>query len=253
MKKIFLILLYSFSFFGLHANRNDLTIIFEKGNKAYEKEAYTQAIFLYESILQKGYENAALHYNLGNAYFRSNNYGKAILNYERSLRLNPSDKTAQMNLQIVNAKTTDKMEEIPPFLVNKWWLSFIKAFSLNTWALISLGSLLIFCLVLGYFLLSQNYTKKRMAFYTSLCIAFLFIFSIVCSGKAYSIRFADNQAIVMDAFVQAKSSPAENGTDKFVLHEGSKIIIEENLNNWAKIKLPDGNIGWIPESSFEII
>lgn len=224
----------------------------ENARNAYGNGDYIQAISIYETINKEG-ESDNLYYNLGNAYYKNNQIGKAILNYERALRINPSFDDAIFNLQLANAKIQDKIDPIEKFFLTEWVKSLRLLLSSNTWAWISIimFSLALFS-ALGYAFSPYKWLRKTSFF----MILFFFIFSsttFIFAKQQKKHMELRSEAIVMEGSVTVKSSPDESGTELFIIHEGTKVSIKSSLNQWVEISLLDGNVGWVKKSQIEQI
>lgn len=224
----------------------------EQARIAYSNGDYAQAISLYKTISQDG-ESDKLYYNLGNAYYKDNQIGKAILNYERALRINPSYDDAMFNLQLANARIQDKIDPIEVFFLTQWINNLRSLLSSNAWAWISVVMFSLTLLsALGYAFGPYKWLRKTAFF----MILFFLIFSITTFSFAKQQKNYMEQrseAIVMDSSVTVKSSPDESGTELFVIHEGTKVFIKNTLNQWVEISLLDGNVGWVKISQIEQI
>jgi tetratricopeptide (TPR) repeat protein len=251
MKKFLIIFLVIFNTLQLAANTANTDI--EAANKAYNKEKYNDAIILYNKVLEKGDVASDLYYNLGNCYFRIANYPMAILNYERAKKLNPADADVDFNLKIANTKIIDKIETVPQLFFVKWWILLSNILSYDYWAIISIISISSFFIILFIYLASTTYQLKKLSFWIGFSMIFITIFSIHFAFKQYNNINALNQAIIFTPTVTVKSSPDEKGADKFVIHEGTKVILLDELNNWVKISIANGSNGWIEKQCFEII
>ncbi len=251
MKKFLIIFLVIFNTLQLAANTANTDI--EAANKAYNKEKYNDAIILYNKVLEKGDVASDLYYNLGNCYFRIANYPMAILNYERAKKLNPADADVDFNLKIANTKIIDKIETVPQLFFVKWWILLSNILSYDYWAIISIISISSFFIFLFIYLASTTYQLKKLSFWIGFSMIFITIFSIHFAFKQYNNINAFNQAIIFTPTVTVKSSPDEKGADKFVIHEGTKVILLDELNNWVKISIANGSNGWVEKQCFEII
>lgn len=251
MKKFLIIFLVFFSTLHLLAKTNNSDI--ETANKAYTKEKYSDAINLYNKVLDKGLESFELYYNIGNCYFRMANYPMAILNYEKAKKLNPADDDIDFNLKIANTKIVDKIDPIPQLFFVKWWILFTNLFSYDNWAVIAIVSISFFFMFLFLYLASKSYKTKKFSFWVSVLFLIIALLSLNYSYKQYSNIYSKDTAIIFAPNVTVKSSPDEKGTDKFVIHEGTKVTILDELNNWVKIKIANGSNGWIEKQTFELI
>lgn len=248
MRKIYILLLLVCS--GLVSQAGEIV---DRANEAYGQEDYIGAIALYEQALQEEGVSSDLYYNLGNACYKHEEYAKAILNYERALSLNPGNSDARFNLDMANTQITDKIDPVGQFFLSVWIESWRSSLSANAWAMIGVISFLLFIAGLYLYLFVSSIRMKKIGFFGGLAVLLVailancFAFGLNAKAKAHS------EAIVFAPTVSVKSSPAESGTDLFILHEGTKVSILETLGEWAEIKISDGNRGWLPSSSIEVI
>lgn len=221
---------------------NDLAL---KAEKAYVNKDYKQAIALYESILKEGSTSYKLHYNLGNAYYKNNELGKAIFNYELANKLQPNNKDVKMNLKIANEKTIDKIESKEIFFIIAIKSGLVNALSTNGWAWFSIFSL-IGCLSFAFiFLISNQLLLKRIGFFLSGISLILFIATMVLGFSALDEKQELNFAIVTNRESKIREEPNVTSKSKFSLHEGTKVSVLESNPEWTNIKLENGNEGWI--------
>lgn len=222
-------------------------------DSAYANERYSEAISNYESVLDLGYESAALYYNLGNAYFNINDLPSAILNYERAKVLSPRDPDIAFNLNIANSMIPDKIESVPEIFYIRWWKSLRDSFSLYTWTLISLSIFLLLVISAGVFILSQKMVIRRAAFWLGIVFVVLSISGFATTYSKYGIESKHLYAIIFDPTITVKSAPNQSGKDLFVIHEGTKVFIMEEINGWCNIRIANGSDGWLPASSIRRI
>lgn len=234
---LFLILLSS----SINAN-DDLQI---KAEKAYSNKDYKQAISLYESILKEGSTSYKLHYNLGNAYFKNNEIGKAIYNYELANKLQPNNKDVKTNLKIANEKTIDKIESRENFFILAIKSGIVNSLSTSGWAWFSIFSLL-GCLSFAFlFLVSNHIFLKRLGFFLSGISLITFISSMALGFSALDDKKEVHFAIITNRESRIHEEPNVTSKTKFNLHEGTKVGVLESNPEWTNIKLENGNEGWI--------
>lgn len=227
--------------------------LFALANQKYSDGQYEEAAQSYEEIIATGYTSAALLYNLGNTYYKLNKLTLAILNYERALLLSPGDEDLKYNLDIANQLVADKIDALPEFFLSKWVRQLRMGFSPDTWGKISLITFFLTGLsVLLFFFLRRRFFRK-LFLAVGLVMLLLSGTSLLFGLKQNKLLTDRNTAIIFSSSVTAKSSPDESGTDLFVLHEGVKVWIIDELNEWLEIQLADGNKAWIPENSLERI
>lgn len=225
----------------------------QMANQLYADKNFEKAQSLYEKIVSQGYESAALYYNLGNTYFKSGMYPNAILNYERALLLEPNNNDILFNLKMANQFVIDKLEPLPvPFFI-KWFENTANLLSETQWAIASIVCFVCMLIFALFYLFSKTLSLKKTGFILAVIFIILSSLSGVFANHKYKQNSYRNHAIVFKPSVTVKSSPDESGTNLFVAHEGLKIEIIQQVNNWVEIKLVDGNIGWIKTDAIEII
>jgi tetratricopeptide (TPR) repeat protein len=200
-----------------------------------------------------GYASAKLYFNLGNAYYKHGNIPKAILNYERAKLLDPNDDDISFNIELCNQFIVDQIEPLPrPFFVQWYWV-IVNINSADEWAVISLIAFVLLLLVALAYFFSPSSVLKKVSF------SFGVLFLVVCLS---TLGFASQQkkkilqhrsAIIFTPTVTVKGSPDESGTALFVIHEGLKVDVLETVGLWYKIRLIDGNIGWVKKDVLELI
>jgi tetratricopeptide (TPR) repeat protein len=250
MKRIIFIILVLISFSAIAEN---FQTIIDSANANYTQGNYELAIEKYNHVLDEGYEAAEVYYNLGNAYFRSNKTTKAIINFERALKLNPNDEDIQFNLQLSKQYVVDKIDILPDFFLTKWYRSFVKMFSSDMWAFISMLSFVLGLIFLLLYFLLRHRSFRKFGFWFGLFFIFISISTFTFSNKQKQLAQAQEEAIVITPTVTVKSSPDRSGTDLFVIHEGLKVTITDELGEWQEIKLTDGSQGWLKVVDLEVI
>jgi tetratricopeptide (TPR) repeat protein len=227
--------------------------LFAEGNQAYQQGDLGKAIGLYESILHNGYVAGDLYYNLGNAYYRSGNIARAILNYERARRLMPDDEDLRHNLQLAGTMITDKIEPAPRLFLWDWWQGLKDSFSLLTITWICYGCFVLFLGAFCVVLLGRTYLLRT----AGLWCAGVAVLLLACTLLLMYVRVAElhrtDEAVVMTGVVTVKNSPDEKSSDAFVLHAGIRVQLIDRVGSWVKIHIADGKVGWIQENGVERI
>lgn len=239
---------------SMNIQAKDLDSLWTAGVQAYTDGKFSDASAAWTSIEESGQKSAKLYYNLGNAWFKQGNYPKAILNYERALRLDPSYSDARYNLEFTSNFVQDKIEPVPEFILKSVARKVCYVMGSNAWAVIFLV-LLAAALVMGLlFLLGSSVGKRRAGFYCGIVLLLLSAGALSFSIWRKSDSVKTDTAIVMSPVSSVKSSPSSGSSkDLFVIHEGTKVTILDEVGTWRNISLADGRQGWIPASDIEII
>jgi tetratricopeptide (TPR) repeat protein len=226
---------------------------FNQGVTYFSSGSYKEALQVWTEIYNTGYRSASLCYNIGNVYFKLNNIPQAILFYERAYLLKPADEDINYNLQISRTLIVDRFQEIPELFFVKWY-NFVSLFlSSNRWARISLTSFILSLLFLSLYIYSSKYRQKIIGFWFAVALFILTAGSFVFSERNKYLVYDSHKAIITTPMISGKSSPDNSGTDLFVLHEGTKVSVEDEVGEWLEIRLSDGNKGWVPLNSLNII
>jgi len=236
----------------LHAGF-DADSVFDIANRSYKNEHYIEAVQLYEEILNQGYESADLYFNLGNAYYKLTNYPKAILQYEKALLHDPRNENIRFNLTKAQIYIVDQIDEIPEFVIKKWWNTAVAWFHSDIWAILSVLSFIAGITGILLFFLTTKISIRRTGFYFGIVLILFSILSFSMASKSRSMLKNSNEAIVMTPTVTIKGSPSSTSTDLFIIHEGTKVFILEEFDEWFEIKLSDGKQGWLLKSDIEPI
>ena len=225
----------------------------DAGNKAYIEGNYEKAIEEYSAIIAGGEYSMKLYYNLANAYFKQGEIGKSILYYNKALRIAPASDDIRHNLAIAESQTKDMIAVIPEFFLNRWLRIARNSMSCMAWSVLSLLS---FALVLVFallFLLASRIRLRKTGFYCAMCAALLFVATTIFAISSRNDMLSHDEAIVMASAISVKSSPDRSATDLFVLHEGTKVHILSEMDEWCEVVIADGKKGWLLKSNIENI
>jgi len=225
----------------------------EAGNRAYIEGNYDKAIEEYTAILNGGEYSMKLYYNLANAYFKAGAMGKAILYYNKALRIAPSQEDIRHNLALAEAQTKDRIAVIPEFFLNRWLRTMRNSMSCTAWSVLSLlmlGVMLAFGLL---FLLASRIRWRKMGFYGALSAFMLFVATTSFAISSRNDMLSHDEAIVMGTAISVKSSPDRSATDLFVLHEGTKVKVLTEVDEWVEVVIADGKKGWTERKNIEEI
>lgn len=245
-------LMFHPAFASVHKDVRDS--LWNAGVSAYSNGEWGSAIAAWNMLEATKSESAVLYYNIGNAYFKAGDYAKSILNYERALKIDPSNSSAGYNLELARTKIKDRIDEVPEFFLVTWTKNVSYLLSSNVWAVLGLVFFAAFLALLLLFILGRSSNVRKTGFYTAIAA---FLLCIPAFGFSISQRKAyikADTAIILSPVTSVKSSPsAESAKDLFVLHEGTKVRILDKVGEWSNIELADGRQGWMMSDSMEII
>jgi tetratricopeptide (TPR) repeat protein len=226
---------------------------FRQGTEYFSSGDYDKALQQWIDLFNTGFRSAELEYNIGNTYFKTNNLPGAILFYERAHLLKPADEDINYNLQVARTLVVDRFVEIPELFFIKWYNFLALILSSNTWAGISIIAFFICLSALSLYFYSSKYRLKVIGFWLTILLLIVSLASLAFSGRNKSMVYDSNQAVIFSPLINGKSSPDSSGTDLFIIHEGTKVSVEDEVGDWSEIRLSDGNKGWIPSNSLEKI
>lgn len=233
--------------------QDDVSGLWQKAEEAFAAGQWQNALNFYQMIEGESLQSADLYYNIGNTYFKLDDKAHAILYYERALKLDPSHDDAAHNLEIVRQLTLDKIDSVPDFILVSWFRQLRQRCGANSWAWITLGLLLVVGVLLTLFRNGASLALRRVSFILA-CVAFLLaVFAFIFSLQQKRAVTRQDSAVVTSPVCSVKSSPADGGTTVFVLHEGTKVRLLDNVGDWSKIAIADGRQGWAPACTFEVI
>lgn len=219
----------------------------------YAAEHYQQAAKQYETLLKDGV-SADLYYNLGNCYYRMDDMTQAVLNYERALLLSPGDRDIRLNLQMARSKTIDKIVPESEMFFVTWYHSLVNLMSVDGWARTAILSLILVIILALAYLFSDRIWLRKVGFFGGFFLLFVFLFSNLFAYQQQQVLIHRSGAIIIRSAVNIKSTPAQNGTDLFILHEGTKVTItDDSMKDWREIRVADGKEGWLQTKDIEVI
>jgi len=234
MKKISIVFLF-LSSLNLYGNDS----LFISANADYANENYISSCEKYEEILSRNLESVELFYNLGNSYFKLDEIHKAIYNYERALKIDQDFTYAKENIELCKLQLIDKIDDMPELFFIKTFKEIQNIFSLERWILITLISIWLSVILLIY---NKFFSKKNNLAYILLLFSFILLFF---SNSIYNKNKNIRPAIIYSSVIEVMSAPSEESTKLFNLHIGTKVNINDQIENWVNIKLANGKKGWV--------
>jgi hypothetical protein len=227
--------------------------IFVQANELYQEGDYEMALKLYKEVISEGSESPDLYYNMGNAAFRSNNIGHAILYYEKALKLDPTHEDALHNLEYVSRYRVDTFEQVPELFLRVWIRKLVESLPEQVWSIMALAFFLLVLFSLLFYLFSRRLALKKAGFVIALTGLLFFLISISSAITQHRNIKTPQNGIILSPSVVVRSAPSDSGTELFILHEGTRVKVNEQVSGWQNIKIIDGREGWIPVNDFEYI
>lgn len=226
---------------------------YQKANALYQKQQYDSAAVIFEQLISQEYKSAEVYYNLANCYYKANNIARAILNYERALKLQPDDEDAAFNLKVAQLKVVDKIEAVPDIFYIRWMKTLSSAMTTDNWSRLLIFNIWIMFLFAAIYILSRRASIKRLGFLLASLFLLISLITAAVANQNYENSVRQKSAVIMSVSAYVKSSPGDNNTDLFLLHEGTRVDILDAYENWVKIRIANGSIGWLKNSETEEI
>ena len=240
---------------ALQAQQKDyMDSLWNAANAAYTEGRWADAVADYSMISDSGLESARLYCNTGNAYFKDGNVPKAILYYERALKLDPSYEDARFNLDMLKNSIQDRIDPVPELILKTWARKLCYASDSDNWTILFIVFFAVSCGLVLLFLLGRTVAARRTGFFTGIVAVLVAAMCLSFAIWQKNDYMKADEAIVMRPVASVKSSPSgEASKDLFVLHEGTKVKLIDQVGAWSNIELADGRQGWMQSSDMEII
>ncbi|HRQ84935.1 MAG TPA: tetratricopeptide repeat protein [Flavobacteriales bacterium] len=234
------------------AARNAPAALLAQAQEAYAKGHHQQALALYDSINTE-YTSAGLLYNIGNCYSKLGDFPRAILYYEKALRLSPGAEDVQANLDMERTKVVDRMNQRPAFTLGSAWDRLQGGKDVDQWARRSIWASILMAFFAGAGLLIRPTYAKRLL-YGAAGIAL--VASVASAAlAAYRVHNVEqrSEAIILSPSVEILGEPRQGSTRLFILHQGTKVDLLDHQGEWQEVRLPSGAVGWLPTTSIGVI
>lgn len=239
----FVFLLFLHGAIGITAENQQPEELFFKANQAYKEGRFQEAVNGYRRLIESGRENAELFYNLGNAYFRLKQLGRAILNYERARVLIPRDADLNFNLGLARDEMQDAVSESQDLISTTFF--WLESFNLSE----VLWGFAILNLVFWSILVARLFLRAEWLFYAFLAVLVFWLIAGASFGlKWYQVE-ADSRSVVLPREVNVLAGPDTGDTVLFKLHEGTIVQLERSEGEWSLARLPDKKRGWVKTES----
>mgnify|MGYP001159974192 CR=1 FL=1 len=251
MKKILLLIYLISSGFLFSQSENEE--YFNLGIELYNNGNYNEAIIKFKEIIEKGEHSENLYFNLGNAYYKVNDIPNSIFYYEKALKLNPKNKDVLNNLAFSKNMLIDNIENLPQNQVSEFLNSISETLNVNQWLTLGITFLYLFLITFILYFFSTKSALKKNYFIAFSILFFLFFSSVFVGLNKFEKQKSDIEAIIFENKIDFRTEPNYRSEILFNLHEGTKVVIKEELNDWALVEIADGNKGWIELQSIKKI
>ena len=249
MKKIlFLLLIIANS-----VTAQNVDSLFVSANNLYKNGKFNEAIELYKKVESQALVSSELYYNLGNSYYKLNKVGPSIYYYEKALKLNPLNEDVKNNLIFAKRLALDNIEQLPQTLLQKFNTNYLQKLSYNQWAIVAIIFSVLASLLFLLFYFAEGSSKKRFYFTTSIVSFIILITSLFITYNQYNLSKNKIEAIVFAEKTDVRNAPTLNSEEVFTLHEGTKVFVLDGVDNWKKIKIKDGKLGWVIASDIKLL
>ena len=249
MKKIvFLLLIIASS-----VTAQNVDSLFVSANSLYKNGKVEAAIEKYKEIESKGLVSSELYYNLGNSYYKLNKVGPSIYYYEKGLKINPLNEDIKNNLVFAKRLALDNIEELPKTVLQKFNKNYVQKLSYNQWAIVVVVLSFLASILFLLFYFAEVPAKKRVYFVTSIVSFILLLVSVFITYNQYNNSKNNVEAIIFAEKTEVRNAPTLNSEAIFNLHEGTKVLVLDAVDNWKKIRIADGKIGWIIKEELKLL
>lgn len=249
MKKLLFLVLIVVS----SVSAQNVDSLFVSANNSYKNGNFEAAIEKYKKIETQGFEASELYFNLGNSYYKLNKVGPSIYYYEMALKLNPLNEDVINNLIFAKRFALDNIEELPQTVLQKFNKNYLQKLSYNQWAIVVVVFSILASMLFILFYFAEVPSKKRGYFITSILSFFFLICTLFITYNQYTFSKNNIEAIVFAVKTEVRNAPTLNSEKNFTLHEGTKVFVLDAVDNWKKIKIADGKLGWILANDIKIL
>ncbi len=235
----------------------------QQADSAYNAEDYNRAIELYKASITNHGVSSDIYYNLGNAYYRAGQLGRAVLSYERALRVDPTNGDARTNLDFVRSRIQDRPEDDTAF-ISSMHHSLMGSLTANTWAWTAFVVFLLFLGAVALYIFSTSVTLRKTGFFGGLVLLFVFLYFLLVAYDANDYATSHETAVVVVPSTQLSSGPraSKSATDRVVtIHEGTSVEIVDSISTpddpvspkWYNVKINNNTKAWMRSSDVERI
>jgi tetratricopeptide (TPR) repeat protein len=215
----------------------DISATFDSANKLYEQGKFTDAVAAYNKLVQAGTVSPAIYFNLGNAYFKSGQVGRAIAAFREAENLAPRDPDVRANLQFIRARV-----QAPSASPTVSWQQWLTTLTVNEWAILSV---IILWVWLGLWVLIQFRPQLKQSLRVVLWCGGAAIF--ICGGCTYAAWSSESRktAIVVAKDAMLHNGPLEEAPATITVHDGAELPVIDTKNDWLQVRVDNQHVGWL--------
>lgn len=223
-----------------------------RGQRSYMAGDHQAALSVFDSVAMT-HNSAALQLNIGNCWFKLGDVARAVLHYERGLRLAPGDADLRANLDLANEQVKDRITGRPAFALGTTWARLRGGHDPDQWARRSLWACAVFFTLLAMAFIARAKLLRRVAWALSATALVFLALCIAFAGARHGEVTNDREAIIMTPKVDVLGEPRTGSKVLFVLHRGTKVEVLQATEGWCEVQLANGNVGWMPATTIERI
>ena len=216
--------------------------LFAEANRAYANRAYEEALALYDSVAAQGQVSAELYYNLGNTHYQLGHLAEALLHYERALRLNPGHQDAAFNRRLVAQKVVDNIEPQPEFVLTRWARELMDGRTATQWGTMAMALLWGVVIAVAVLLFVPRPRVRRAAFVIGILLGLLSVSGLGLGLLRHQRVESEQYGLIMTPNAYVKNAPGGD-TDLLLLHEGVKVRLLDQVDDWTRVELEGANLG----------
>jgi tetratricopeptide (TPR) repeat protein len=225
----------------------DNQTLWQEAANYYDQANYRAAIDDYTKLIERGFINPQIYYNLGNSYFKAGDLGHAIWSFRKALLLDPGFKPASLNIEYVRTFNTDQIAAKQHGFVTDIWDTLSGLLSVN-------GYLLLFMLswwVLAGILIFKTIRPDNFTwlYYLLIVPAILIIFSGASAARRIDEDRLTHWGVLVQETADIREGPGEEFNRVEVAHEGLELKILGTRENSYLIELGNGLKGWITKKA----
>jgi uncharacterized protein YgiM (DUF1202 family) len=218
------------------------SITLEKANQAYREGKYEEARANYLQLISAGLTAPELFFNLANVWLKEGEQGRAILNFRRSLVLDPNFAAAQQDLASVLHSAGNEEENS---LYH--WL----AFRTDLWLILT--TCFFWATAIAGLFYAAGQRSRNLGKTALLIVAPVLVLSLVTTLWVGNGMKDPNLAVVVDQSADIRSGPAASARTIVTLGTGQELRLVAERGEWSLCRLDNGLSGWVPTQSVERI